>query len=304
MSRIVIGVDGSERSEDAVAFGRVLAQASGAPVTVASAYPFEPAAARDARSEYGEFLRRDAEKTLEQMSAPLRDLRGLEMRFVADRSPARALQHLAGELDAGVIVVGSSHTGRAGRVLPGSTGERLLHGSPCPVAVVTHGFRSAEARKPWVIACAWDGRPESDAALGAAEGLARSFSATLRVIRVLEPEHAIYPSELGARYGQVIENARETARRALEERTAHLAESVRWEGALHEGDAARELIDVSGLVDLMVIGSRGSGPLRAVLLGGVSGKVLRGAACPVIAIPNGARSTIGSLFTAVATDRA
>lgn len=126
LSRIIIGVDRSERSQDAVAFGRMLAQASGAPVTVVSAYPYEPAIAPATSSEHGEFLREGAEATLERMSDPLRDRPGLETRSVADRS----LQGVASEQDAGVIVVGSSHIGRVARVLPGSTAERLLHGPP------------------------------------------------------------------------------------------------------------------------------------------------------------------------------
>ncbi|MEO8687761.1 MAG: universal stress protein [Solirubrobacteraceae bacterium] len=66
MSRIIIGVDRSERSQDAVAFGRMLAQASGAPVTVVSAYHYERAIAPATSSEHGEFLREGAEATLER----------------------------------------------------------------------------------------------------------------------------------------------------------------------------------------------------------------------------------------------
>ena len=296
MSGILIGVDGSDRSEDAVAFGRLLARASGAPLTLATAYPSEPAAVHDAGGEYGRFLRREAEGMLERIGAPLRDVGELETCAIADPSPARALQDLAGKRNAGVIIVGSSHTGRAGRVLPGSTAERLLHGSPCAVAVVPRDYRMGCTSGIESIGCAWDGRPEAEAALAAAEDLARRFSASLCVVRVLEPEHRVYPSELGERYGQVIESARETARRALENRVSHLSASVRAEGLLHEGDAARELIDVSDHVDVLVIGSRGYGPLRAVLLGGVSGKVIRSASSPVIAIPNGADPPIGSMF--------
>ena len=42
------------------------------------------------------------------------------------------------------IVVGSSHRGPVGRIVPGSVGERLLHGAPCPVAVAPRGY-SGEA---------------------------------------------------------------------------------------------------------------------------------------------------------------
>src|SRR5215218_2316022 len=116
MTKILIGVDGSERSEDAVAFGRALALTAGAPVILATAH----------RSEA---LRPGAH--------------------------AHALQTLAEQEDADIIVVGSSHTGRLGRVLPGSTAERLLHGAPCPVAVVPLGYRTRAARSRPVVGCAY-----------------------------------------------------------------------------------------------------------------------------------------------------
>ena len=37
--------------------------------------------------------------------------------------------------------------------------------------------------------------------------------------------------------------------------------------------------------DLLVCGSRGYGPLRRVLLGGVSSRLLRRAACPLLVVP-------------------
>ena len=42
MTKILIGVDGSERSEDAVAFGRTLALAADAPVILAMAHRSDP----------------------------------------------------------------------------------------------------------------------------------------------------------------------------------------------------------------------------------------------------------------------
>ena len=296
MSGILIGVDGSDRSQDAVAFGRLLARAGHAPMTLATAFPPEPTAAHDASGGYDRSLRREAEGILERTAASLSDVGALETRAIANNSPARALQGLAGELHAEVIIVGSSHTGRAGRVLPGSTAERLLHGSPCAVAVVPRDYRMANVHAIERIGCAWDGRPGGNAALAAAEDLARHLSASLCVVRVLEPEHRVYPSEVGERYGQVIGNAREQAWRALEARVGHLSAAVRAEAVLNEGDAARKVIGVSKLVDVLVIGSRGHGPLRAVLRGSVSGKVIRASSCPVIAIPNGAGSAIGSIF--------
>lgn len=60
------------------------------------------------------------------------------------------------------------------------------------------------------------------------------------------------------------------------------------EGVLRRGDAAKVLEQASQEADLLVIGSRGYGPSRAVLLGSVSQYVLRNAACPVVVCPRSA----------------
>ncbi|MBJ7348576.1 MAG: universal stress protein, partial [Thermoleophilaceae bacterium] len=41
-------------------------------------------------------------------------------------------------------------------------------------------------------------------------------------------------------------------------------------------------------VDLLVVGSRGYGPVNTVLLGTVTGKLMRQAPCPVMAVPRSA----------------
>jgi nucleotide-binding universal stress UspA family protein len=51
------------------------------------------------------------------------------------------------------------------------------------------------------------------------------------------------------------------------------------------GDPAAELIAASRDADLLVVGSRGSGPVREFLMGSVSSKVALHAACPVVVIP-------------------
>ncbi len=46
----------------------------------------------------------------------------------------------------------------------------------------------------------------------------------------------------------------------------------------------------------MIMGSRGYGPLRAALLGGVSHALVRKAACPVIILPRGSKPGLGALL--------
>ena len=57
---------------------------------------------------------------------------GVDTQIVTDLSVPRGLHLIAREMQAGLIVVGSTGRGRAGRVLVGSTAERLIQGSPLP----------------------------------------------------------------------------------------------------------------------------------------------------------------------------
>lgn len=53
------------------------------------------------------------------------------------------------------------------------------------------------------------------------------------------------------------------------------------------GDPAAQLIAASRDADLVVVGSRGGGPVTRHLMGSVSSKVAHHAACPVVVIPAG-----------------
>jgi nucleotide-binding universal stress UspA family protein len=87
---------------------------------------------------------------------------------------------------------------------------------------------------------------------------------------------------------------------ALIERVGRLSARVESEGTVYSGRPADVLVGMSEMVDILVVGSRGYGPLKAVLLGGVSGRVIRSAACPVVVVPRRAASAVGSVFAAAA----
>jgi len=85
---------------------------------------------------------------------------------------------------------------------------------------------------------------------------------------------------------------------ALDRYIAGLAADIAAQAVFLTGSAGHELAEQSRSVDLMLVGSRGYGPLRAVLAGGVSGRVIRGAHCPVIVVPRGVETPLGELFGA------
>src|SRR5215218_11091312 len=245
MTKILIGVDGSERSEDAVAFGRALALAAGAPVILATAHRSEPL--RPDAEAHDTFLREDAERTLARLAVALDDVRDVELRpLVVDTSAAHALHETAEQEGAGIIVVGSSHTGRLGRVLPGSTAERLLHGAPCPVTVVPLGYRTHATPTHPVIGCAYRPTDAGAAALGAAEELALALSARLRVMQVIEPLAHLYDSgEMPLNFPETNASIFCDTERSLAERVAHLSSRLESEGTLYSGSPADVLIGLS-----------------------------------------------------------
>jgi nucleotide-binding universal stress UspA family protein len=207
-------------------------------------------------------------------------------RVVTDASVPRALHALASDEGAGMIVVGSTGRGRTGRVLPGSTAERLLHGAPCPVALAPHGY----VRTPVdTIAVGFVDSREGHAALAVAHMLAGRAGARLRVIAALHPSSGLDAptgESTPPPRGLALEGRHRTSVEAsLSAALAALPAGVDVEPELHVDDPAVVLLAVSAHVGLLVCGSRGYGPLRSVLLGGVSRRLVDGAHCPVLVLP-------------------
>ena len=300
MSEIVVGIDDSSSTDDALAFAQRLAAVTGAGLRLASAYNYEEWQSRAASHELGIFLRRGAQATLDRHAASLEDP-GAPTEAVADPSPARALHRLAERTGAALIVVGSTHRGPLGRVLPGTTGERLLHGSPCPVAIAPRGY-AAQGLDPFrTVAVGYDESEESKAALHAADQIARRLGARLRVIRIFDATRVGAPALMTfPGYEPMREDYEATQREGLERAIAALPDDANAEAVFAAGRPGRELADRSQDADLMVVGSRGYGPLAAVMLGGATHTLIRHATCPVLILPRGTRNGLGALFTPAA----
>jgi nucleotide-binding universal stress UspA family protein len=222
---------------------------------------------------------------------------GVETRMLYDVSVPRALHVLAEHERAGLIVVGSTRRGAFGRVLPGSTAERLLHGSQCPVALAPRGYTRSSID---TVAVGFIDTPEGHAALAAAELFARRAHARLRVVTVLQPAGALDAARAAGvppARAQALEGRHRAERKAAMTRAiAALPEGVPIEPEVHVDDAADVLLAISEHADLIVCGSRGYGPLRSVLLGGVSRRLVDGAHCPVLVLPRGVEQSIADLL--------
>jgi nucleotide-binding universal stress UspA family protein len=228
----------------------------------------------------------------------LRRQLGIDTRLIEQLSPPRAMHELAGDLDAGLIVVGSTNRGLADRVLLGTTAEVMVNGAPCPVAIAPHGWTKRAIR---TIAVGFVDTPEGRAALSTAHAFAARVGAHLRVVTVLHPAGGFDATRTqGVRTprGAMLEGRHRTeVEAAVERAVAALPEGVEIETEFHVDDAADVLLRISAHVDLLLCGSRGYGPLRAVLLGGVSHRLVREASCPVLVLPRGVTAHVEDLET-------
>lgn len=280
---IVVGCEGSEGDRDAVALARVLAGLTGAPIEVVCVHPYAPLASRIGGGRFEDAAPPDAEATLAGARAELADVPGVLFRSQAASTPALGLELAVAEADAAILVLGSTHHGGLGRVLPGSTGQQALARVSCAVAVAPLGYdKRARARAPTVIGVAYDGSDESAAALrygvalaagGAAIRLIGAFDATLHLSDPAAPLYGM-PSYLG--------EIRLGARQALEQAAAAVPGGAQSE--LLEGSPAICLSRASQGVDLLLLGSHRQGPLRRIMLGSVSSRLIDHVACPVLVL--------------------
>lgn len=294
---IVAGFDPSPSGFDAVALGRELAAATGARLIVAYVY-LEAVSAIDIvpPPELIAQRREEALATVERASIVLEGFDAWAPVVHASEPAARGLHEVADRAGAELIVVGSTHRHGLGRVMPGSTGERLLHGSAHPIAIAPAGWRGSVIE---TIGAGFDGSTESRAALSAAAALARATGASLRALSVFEapdPANPVY-AVTSHGYGEIISELRDVRRRRLEAAMADLPCGADAGTHVIDGHPSEVLARESDRLDLLVLGSRGYGALRATLVGSVAHQLAGSARCPLVLVPRGVEHPLAGLLS-------
>jgi len=281
---------GDELSADGLALARLVAGVTGARLVIAHVTPPSVSAADGPWIARRRVLRErgDAEQLLEGLRRELAPELEVETRIIEGTSAPRGLHDLAEAEDADLIVLGSCHRGPVGRVLMGSVAERLLQGAPCAVAVAPRGYSAPGPDGLRRVAVAFDASPESKVALDHAAALAAAAGARLRLIAAVEP--LVFPAFVnvpaGGAYAEMIRTRRKYLEDEIESASATLPRGVPVGTRVVDGNAVDAIATAAEFgVDLLVVGSRGWGPVRRVLLGSVSARLLRVAPCPVLVVP-------------------
>jgi nucleotide-binding universal stress UspA family protein len=270
--KVLIGVDGRSGGRDAIALARQLVSETGR-LVLANVY-------RGAWApSFGAGLAVDHRRQAEELVTAQLWATGVEAETAVrlDGPPGRGLRQFAADEDADLLVVGSSHRRAVGRVLLADDTQAALNGAPCAVAVAPRGY--AVGGGAWTtIGVGDDGSAESALAREAACVLAKHHHATVRLRSVVgEQRVPAYEDEPPEWTTATVE--------ALERERQRLGEIEGVAGDVVYGDASEELARFAAEVDLLIVGSRGAGPLGRLINGSTSTYLAGHSPRPLLVIP-------------------
>ncbi|MEU8001288.1 universal stress protein [Catellatospora sp. NPDC049111] len=280
-SMVVVGVDGSASALAAVreAVREATWRGCGLRIVHAFIWPLMhvDVGASEAVPEGG--LRHDAERVLAEATAAAKAANG-RVEVTADLvtgGPAGVL--LAAARAAQLLVLGDRGLGGFTGLLLGSVAVEVTAHCATPVLVVRGEVRAG----PVVLGV--DGSPGSAAAVRQAFGEAKQRDTELLAVRVWHDAATALAYSIPALYDPLAARSAEqqeldTAIEAMRKQRP----DVRVRTEVVPGRTGRELVRLSEQAQLVVVGARGRGGFKGLLLGSVSQQLLHHAACPVLVV--------------------
>lgn len=277
---VVVGYNGRRHSQAALTWGVEEAARRGAPLLVlfAANYPgmtVEPGpgllhrepGALDAAYEV---TARGVREALEQRP----DVRSFGATEVT--SPTKAL--VEASIDACLVVLGTRGYGRIIGGLLGSVAFTVAAQAICPVVVVQDQSKDRPVGLDFRVVVGTDGSSESLAAVAFAADYASTASAGLEIITCTggHQVESVDEGELRAAADHIADSAGEQVRKD----NPALAVVTRVEDC----PAEVTLVDASVDAGLVVVGTRGRGAFKGMVLGSVSHAVIHGAQCAVAVV--------------------
>ena len=290
---VVAGYQGGQEGQDALAFARRWAATGGDQLLVVTVHPgAAPPGVQRVDAEWAAYERSEVSRLQDEARALVPG--NATLRAVESASAAHGLHDLLERSTSStpLLVLGSRRGRELRRTFPGSTAERMLQGSSWPVAIVPWRYAdsvglTAPDDPLRRLTVAYVATPDGEVALDHAVAMAAHLSAELRLLSILPPTEVV-PSVGEPR--RFAEGQREDYQRSLDAAAARAADTgVSVTAELREGPVVEALAEVGpDQADVLVCGSRSYGPIRRVLVGGVSSRVVRHARVPVVVVPRGA----------------
>jgi nucleotide-binding universal stress UspA family protein len=282
-SRIVVGYDGSDLSDVALAWADQLARDEHRPLTVLVAAVDEDAPSMETEAaSAGRGLTRQA-LVLERAEKATADLRGPSAEVVSSHEPPVPALLEAARRGAGLLVVGAQGHGAAHNLMVGSVSQHVARHAPCPVVVVRPPQDPSSDR----VVVGVDGSEYGRAALRFAFDHVNRVGGTLVAVYAISYGAAAGGAALFGYADTQLSDYRAEIREWLDDYLDDLRRDypdVEVSAELAVGSAGRLLTDRSHTASLVVVGSRGRGGFAGLLLGSVSASVLHHATCPVAVV--------------------
>ena len=279
---IVVGVDGLQGGRDALALAQRMGHLAGGGLVAVHVHPYEPFPLRGLRTDIEALAQDEAQTLLEGQLAEA----GVQARAIAtaETSPGRGLHRIADGLEADLIIIGSPHRGALGRVVAGDTARAVIQGASARSSSRARAPRRSP-EKSWASATTARRRAAPPSPGRSASPSPSAPPSTF--CAPPSPRRASRPASRTASTGSPSPPIASSTPRGSWLRP--------WPNSATAPPAkpspARPATSWSRLsqqVDLLVLGSRGYGPLRRALLGGSADRIVHGAACPVVVVPRGA----------------
>ncbi|CAH0163485.1 Universal stress protein Rv2319c [Arthrobacter sp. Bi83] len=277
--RYVVGYTPNERGADAVALASSLARAQDAHLDIV--YVVKTGTPYVALNPQGNRISVAEQDVLTAEREGLALVpEGVSAKFHVREADsfATGLIEAAGELEAGLIVVGAANNGLFKRYSVGSMANALLHASPVPVALAPRGYRRTDPITRLTLAVGK--RPGAEAAIATAVGAANRRGVPLRLVSLVElDEHGDG--------GENVNAAHRHANTVLDEASRRLPAGHRVTVEVAHGRNIEEAIDDLEWDDgeIVIIGSSRLAQGNRLFMGSTAYKVLRALPVPMVVVP-------------------
>jgi nucleotide-binding universal stress UspA family protein len=268
---IVVGVDGRDSGEDAIALARRLA-AGDAELILSEIVVPRRFGARD-----GDPAALDAARErLDARCAQIDGVRTGAQALTAD-AVATGLEEVAAAHDADLVVVGSSAHSGLGRLLTGDDTRGVLHHAQRPVAIAPAGFAADGGAPVTHIGVGFNESAESERALELALAMREQHHARLEVMEILPPP---WPIDMAWSGIPTLHEERKRAEAKLMETPGIDASKV-----LVAASAYGELRELATRSSLLVIGARPLSAFGRFALGSTSDALSHDLPCALLVVP-------------------